>query len=105
MVFIQIIKTLIAEIEPESALLMAAGILLITASFLHAFYPPFIVIGSVMCAASVVLRVNGGGDIAQVFVMVFFALLVITAAFFLVIRASKYGWIIREPDTGAQDTD
>lgn len=99
MVFMQTIKTLIAEIQPESVVLMAAGLALVIASFLHAFYPPFIVIGGAMCLSSVAIRISGGGDIAQIFIMVFFALVIITVAFFWIIRASKYGWIIREPIT------
>jgi|BioPla2DNA2_1021312.scaffolds.fasta_scaffold68813_3 hypothetical protein len=88
---------LINEIEPSALALSIFGVLLVAISFVRSAQAVWVANGSLCLAASLAIRILGGGGLAQVFIMIFLQLLLITLAFIATTRLSKYGWIIRMP--------
>ena len=88
---------LINDIEPLTIILMIAGLILIISAFTKSSYFTFGFTGVLSLGAAVAIRVINGGDIAQVFIMVFVILFIITVSLMMSMRFSKYGWIIRMP--------
>lgn len=105
MILIEEFLNLIYNIEPVAIILAIGGLVLIIAGFIHAFYAPFVVIGSLMCSACVFVRFAGGGSVCQLFIICFFMLLIIMVSYILVIRASKYNWILRDPVIDSKNSD
>jgi hypothetical protein len=89
--------SLIYNIEPSAVILSAYGLLLIAASFIKTQYGLYTVFGALCLSASIAVRMLGGGNIAQAFIMLFIMLFLITVIFLLAARFSKYGWILRMP--------
>jgi hypothetical protein len=94
--FVDNFLSLIYSIEPVAVLLTAYGLLLILASFIKTT-SVYSFTGALAIGVAIVVRVLGGGNVAQVFFMVLFSLFSITVFFLLSVRFSKYGWIIRMP--------
>lgn len=88
---------LIHNTEPVAVILFLWGFVFITAGFKKSFYRPFLALGFLMSAAAIAIRMAGGGNLVQAFILLFIDLLAITLSFIVVMRLSKYGWIIREP--------
>lgn len=85
------------EIEPSALALSVFGVLLIAISLVRSAQAVWVANGSLCITGSLAIRIIGGGGLAQVFIMLFIQLLLITLAFITAIRLSKYGWIIRMP--------
>lgn len=94
---VQSFLKLVKEIEPETLILSVFGILLVSASFVRSSGAVWLVNGFLCLIASLAIRIIGGGDLAQAFIIILIQLLAITVAFIVAIRFSKYGWIIRMP--------
>lgn len=90
-------KNLINDINPITIILIVYGLVLIFTAFIKSTYLIFSFLGSCSIIASIILRVLNGGDITQVFIMIFFIIAIITVFFLLTVRFSKYGWILRVP--------
>ena len=71
--------------------------MLIITAFIKSYYLPFIFSGVVSICAAAAIRILNGGGLAQVFIMTFIILGIITTAYIISVRFSKYGWIIRMP--------
>lgn len=90
---------LITEIEVTELILAAYGLLLLATSFIKSSYGLYSFTGALALSCSIAVRLLGGGNIAQAFIMLFVMLFLITLFFLLSMRFSKYGWILRMPSS------
>jgi len=88
---------LIDNIEPVTIILAIYGLILVVTAFVKYSYGVFACTGTLSLIASIAIRLLNGGNLAQVFIMVFLMLMLITFFFIMTVRSSKYGWIIRMP--------
>lgn len=86
---------LIDSIQPLTIILALYGLLMAVAAFRSSGVYYFCC--ALLLAASIILHVIDGGDIAQVFFMLFFMLAALTVCYILSVRFSKYGWMLRVP--------
>lgn len=90
---------IIYSIKAEEVILALYGLLLLTTSFVKSSYGIYSFSGALALCAGIAVRVLSGGNIAQLFIIVFIYLSLITVLFLLSVRFSKYDWIMRMPLT------
>lgn len=88
---------LIKNIEPFTLVLAFYGLVLLISGFIKSSYGVFYFSGTLILLCSVGLPFINGGNIAGLFIMIFFLLILITASYMMSVRFSKYGWIVRMP--------
>ena len=96
---IESFQALIRNIHPLTVITALYGILMITAAFSKHGTGAFYFNAFLSMVSSVIIHLICGGSIAEIFYLLLFMLIVVTAVFILSIRMSKYGWIIRTPLT------
>jgi ABC-type Na+ efflux pump permease subunit len=89
---------LISTIKPITVIVALYGIVMLIAAMSKNGRAALYFNGALALLSAIAIHALDGGSIGEIFFMVLFILIIITAAFILYIRLFRYGWILRKPD-------
>lgn len=95
--FWQSFVLLFTEMDVLSAVCLLVGIVLVLVEIFQPGFGIFGIVGAVILLAGVIIRMINGGDLAMLFIMIFFIFLFAIIGFLIMAKMFKSGWLNRTP--------
>lgn len=88
---------LFAEMDVISAVCLLVGIVLVLVEIFQPGFGVFGIVGAIILLAGVIIRMCNNGNLAMLFIMLFFIFLFAVIGFLIMARLAKSGWLSRTP--------